>query len=114
MLCLLELAEMRDSGAGERSFFVAEQFGLDQFGGNGGAIERDEGSRGARAAFMQGAGDKLFARASFAHDATRVSLDATRSICVITPRMALPSTRFHVFPNGWLEVEILALPTGPV
>ena len=36
---LFELAEVPRGGAGERAFFVAEQLGFDQLGGNGGAVQ---------------------------------------------------------------------------
>jgi len=69
VLRLLELAEVPGGGAGERALLVAEEFGLDQFGGNSRAIHGDEGRGGARAAFVQGARDQFFAGAGFSEDA---------------------------------------------
>ena len=39
---LLALPNVAASCSGERTFFVAEEFGLDEFGGDGGAVEGDE------------------------------------------------------------------------
>jgi hypothetical protein len=66
---LLKFAGVALGCAGEGAFFVAEELALDQFGGNGGAVEGDEWAGGAVAFLMQGAGDKLFAGAGFAIDA---------------------------------------------
>ncbi len=66
---LFEFAGVALGRAGERAFFVAEQFAFDQLGGNGGAIERDEWAAGAVAFFVQRARHQLFAGAGFAVDA---------------------------------------------
>ena len=63
------LPTWRAGGAGEGAFFVAEEFGFDEFGGNGGAIEGDEGVFVARRFFVDGAGDEFLAGAGFAEDA---------------------------------------------
>ncbi len=54
--------------AGERAFFVAEEFAFDEVFGNGGAIELDERGGGALALAIQGAGDQFLAGAAFAGD----------------------------------------------
>ena len=54
---LLEFADVASGSAGERTFFMAEEFGLDQFSGNSGAIESDEGVFLARRFFVNGARD---------------------------------------------------------
>src|SRR5690242_1110925 len=66
---LLEFADMTGAGSGERAFLVAEEFGLDEFGGNGGAVEGDEGCFAARGFLVNGASDKLFAGTRFAQNA---------------------------------------------
>ena len=70
--------------AGERAFFVAEEFGFDQLGRHRRAVERNERPVAARALLMQRARDQLLSRAGFAENATRVSLAATRSTFAIT------------------------------
>ena len=56
-LGLFEFADVPSRRTGESALFVAEEFGLDQFGGNGGAIESDEGVFVARRFFVNGAGN---------------------------------------------------------
>ena len=63
------LPTWRAGGAGERAFFVAEEFRFDQFRGNGGAVEGDEGVFAARRFFVDGAGHEFLAGAGFAEDA---------------------------------------------
>jgi hypothetical protein len=48
---------------------MAEQLGFDQFGGDGGAVHRDERSILARAAIVHRARDELLARTGVAEDA---------------------------------------------
>ena len=66
---LFEFAEMVGGSAGEGAFFVAEEFGFDQFGGNGGAVECDECVFAARRFFVDRARDQFLAGAGFAEDA---------------------------------------------
>ena len=66
---LLELAQVPRDGAGEGAFLVAEELGFDQFGGHGGAVQRDEGAVAARAAIMQRARDQFLAGAGLAQNA---------------------------------------------
>jgi hypothetical protein len=47
----LKFAAARSGGAGERALLVAEQFALDQFGGDGGAIHFHEGAPAAKGLF---------------------------------------------------------------
>lgn len=54
--------------AGEGAFFVAEEGGFDEFFGEGGHVEGDEGFGGAAGAAVDGAGDEFFAGAGFAGD----------------------------------------------
>ena len=54
LISLLEFANVATGGAGERSFFVSEQFGLDQLRRHGGAIQSDERPSGARTSFVNG------------------------------------------------------------
>jgi len=65
---LFEFAEMLGGGAGERALFVAEKFGFDEFGGDGGAIQSDEGIFAARGFFVNSARDEFLAGAGFAED----------------------------------------------
>ena len=66
---LFEFAKMAGSGSGERAFFVAEKFGLDQFGGNSRAIQRDEEMVVPRRLFMNCACDEFLSRACLAQNA---------------------------------------------
>ena len=66
---LLEFADVASCRASEGAFFVAEQFRLDQFGGDSGAIESDESVFVARGFFVNGARDEFFSGARFAEDA---------------------------------------------
>ena len=68
-LGLLEFAGVAGGGAGERAFLVAEEFGLDELGGDSGAIQSDESVFVARRFFVDGAGYEFFAGARFAKDA---------------------------------------------
>ena len=63
-----EAADFLVDGAGEGAAFVAEEFGFEQAGGNGGAIHFDEGALFARAEIVDGARDDFFAGAGFAED----------------------------------------------
>src|SRR2546430_13480023 len=63
---LFEFAEVARSRAGEGAFFVAEQFGLDQFRGDGRTIERDEGMLAPRRFLVNRARDEFFSRSGFA------------------------------------------------
>jgi hypothetical protein len=65
---LLEFSGVFGGGSSERAFFVAEEFGLDQFSRDGSAIQGDESVFVARRFFVDGAGDELFASTGFAED----------------------------------------------
>ena len=58
---------LRD-GAGEGALLVAEQLAFEQAGGDGGAIELDEGAVFARARVVDGARQQFLAGAGFAVD----------------------------------------------
>ena len=62
----LEAADLLADGAGEGALLVAEQLALQQPGGDGRAVELDEGAVPPRAQLVQGAGDEFLARARFA------------------------------------------------
>src|SRR5207245_8554040 len=64
-----EFAEMARSGSSEGAFFVTEEFGLDQFGGNGGAVQRDEGMVVPVRFLVDGAGHEFFSCARLAQNA---------------------------------------------
>src|SRR5262249_47601904 len=64
----LEAADLLGDGAGEGALLVAEQLALQEAGGDGGAVELDEGAVAARAEVVQGAGDQLLAGAGLAAD----------------------------------------------
>ncbi len=68
---LLETADVALLRAGEGAGLVAEQFALQQFGGNGGGVERDEGLARARRFLVQRAGNELLAGTGFAIDQHR-------------------------------------------
>src|SRR5438094_10436273 len=63
---LLELSKMPRSGPRKRSLFVTEQFGLDQLGRHGRAVQGDERPHPPPALVMNRASDQLFARARLA------------------------------------------------
>ena len=64
----LEAADALRDGAGERALLVAEQFAFQQAGGNGGAVQLDEGALPARAEVVDGARHQFLAGAGFAVD----------------------------------------------
>ncbi|MNP24048.1 hypothetical protein D3C76_1167840 [compost metagenome] len=59
------------AAAGKGTFGVAEQFRLDQAGGDGRTVDRNEGFAGAPAAFVQQTGEDLLARAGLTVDQHR-------------------------------------------
>ena len=61
----LEAALAGGDRAGERALLVAEQFGLEQLGGNGAAVDGDERTLAARAERMDGARGDLLSRTGF-------------------------------------------------
>src|SRR5690606_27158759 len=63
---LLEDAGAAGDGAGEGAALVPEQLALDQVGGDGAAVEDDEGALAAVARGVQGLGDQLLAAARLA------------------------------------------------
>ena len=63
--CLLELSQVASRSAGERTFFMAKEFRLNQLCRDRRAIQRNEWTGAARAALVQGAGDQLFTCARF-------------------------------------------------
>ena len=54
--------------AGAGAVAVAEEFGLDEVFGDGGAVELDEDAVAAQGLGVHGAGDEFFAGAGFAED----------------------------------------------
>src|ERR1035438_6297335 len=70
-VCQLKAADTLGNGAGEGAFFVAEHLTLQQAGGNGGAVELDEGALAARAQVVDGTGEEFLAGAGFAVDEDR-------------------------------------------
>ncbi len=65
---LLEATDALGTRAGERSFFVTEQFALQQVLRNGRAIDGEERPVVARAVLMDGARDEFLSRAALAGD----------------------------------------------
>ncbi len=57
----LEQARLGVVGIGEGAPFEAEQFGLEQSLGNGGAVDRDERPGLARSGFVDGPGEQALA-----------------------------------------------------
>ena len=64
----LELAAAARHGAGEGAALVAEELGLDQLLGDGGAVDLDEGRLAPRRQGVDGAGHQLLAGAVLAVD----------------------------------------------
>jgi len=62
---LLEFADLVVHGSGETTFDVAEKFGLDEFFGDGGAIDFYEWALVAEAGGVERTSDQLFAGAAF-------------------------------------------------
>ena len=67
----LETPHARLLGTGVGAFFHAEQFGFDQVGRDGGAVQRDKGPAGPFAAQVQAAGDHFLAHAGLAQQQHR-------------------------------------------
>jgi len=55
-------------GTGEGAFFVAEEFGFEEFGGDSGTVDGDEGAFAAVGGQVQLSGDEFFPDAGFAGD----------------------------------------------
>jgi hypothetical protein len=68
VVALLEFADALVGRAGERTFFVAEQFAFQKLLGNRGAIHREERLFAAVAVMINRAGDKFLAGAALAGD----------------------------------------------
>ena len=66
-----EASDALRDGAGERALLVAEHFAFQQAGGNGGAVELDEGGLPPRAQVVDGARQQFLAGAGFAVDQHR-------------------------------------------
>ena len=65
-VCQFELAFARGDGAGERAFFVTEEFALQQVGRNGRAVHLHEGATCKRTRSVDMRCEQLLARAGFA------------------------------------------------
>ncbi len=65
---LFEAADAFLRGAGEGAFFVAEEFGFEELGGERGAVDDDEFGCGAAGEVVDGVGDDFLAGAGFALD----------------------------------------------
>ncbi len=61
----LEPALAGGDGAGERALLVTEQFGLEQFSGDGAAVDGDERTEATRAGRVDRARGDLFSRTGF-------------------------------------------------
>src|SRR5579862_167637 len=66
---LFEFADVAARSAGEGTFFVTEEFRLDELSWDRGAVQRDEGAGGSGAALMERASNQLLAGSSFAKNA---------------------------------------------
>src|SRR5439155_15430376 len=64
----LELPELLGVGVGERALLVPEELALEERLRDGGAVERDERTSGARAPVVDRLGDQLLPRAALAGD----------------------------------------------
>ncbi|MPN19724.1 hypothetical protein SDC9_167096 [bioreactor metagenome] len=92
---------------------MAEQFGLDQFGRNGRAIDRHERSVGTLAHAVQGAGGHFLAGARFAAEQHRgrSRRDATQAVANPEHDLGLPDYPLHIGGVGTdlaAQDEILA------
>src|SRR5713226_5694504 len=67
----LQPSDLLCDGSGESTLFVPEQFAFEKAGGNGRAVESDEGMIPARAQLVDSACDELFARSRFSEDQDR-------------------------------------------
>ena len=67
-VALLKLADALGVGAGERAFFVPEEFALQQMLRNRGAVDGEKGPIATLAVAVNGARDELLPRAAFAGD----------------------------------------------
>ena len=63
-----KLADALAGSAGKGTGLMAEKLGFDQLGRNGGAVDGDEWTLGARGEVVQAAGNHLLAGAGFAQD----------------------------------------------
>src|SRR5208282_1159651 len=109
VLGLFEFAEMAAGGAGERSFFVAEQFGFNQLRRNRRAVQRDERSAGPRTALMQRARHQFFSRAGLAENADAGFAGSYAFYLRHHAAHGLAFPNDLVFAEAALQVAILAL-----
>ena len=79
---LLELAHALAVGPGEGALFMAEQFGLQQGFGNGGAVDGQKLGRGPRTMLLDCPGHQFLARAALAQDQDVDLLAATRPMAL--------------------------------
>ena len=68
MIALLEFADALHRRAGECAALVTEEFAFEQLFRNGGAIDREKRLLISIAVMINGAGNKLLARAAFTGD----------------------------------------------
>src|SRR5208282_333882 len=66
-----EFAGLAGGGSGERSFFVAEKFALQQILGDGGAVDFYKWTGSAARFFVDGAGDEIFANSALSAQENR-------------------------------------------
>src|SRR2546430_12880545 len=69
VLCLFEFSNVTISGTRERTFFMAEQLGFDQFGRYRGAVQSYKRTGNTRTFLMDSARNQFFAGAGLAEDA---------------------------------------------
>ena len=112
MIRHLELAGLARVRAGERALLVAEQLGLEQGLGNRRAVDRHEGSIGARAHGVQGTREQLFAGAALAleqhrHVGPRGAMERHQQLFepgILADNLRRPAARGELF----LQHQILA------
>src|SRR5437899_516328 len=85
---VLELARLATMRAREGALLVAEELGLEQPLGNGGAVDLDEGPLAARGGHMDGAGDAVLAPTALTSDPDG---QCRRGQAIATRAHALPS-----------------------
>src|ERR1039458_10726172 len=95
--------------AGERSFFVAEQFGFNQLRRNRGAVQGDERSAGPRTALMQRARHQFFSRAGLTENADARSAGGYAFPLRHHAAHGLAFPNDFMFAEAAFQVAILAL-----
>ncbi len=106
-VALLEASDALTVGAGEGTFFMAEEFALEEILRDGGAVDGEEAVTAALAVVMNGAGDEFLARSALAgdHDGGFAARDASDHFKDLLHRLGLTDDFILMLFDGELGLE---------